>query len=133
MRSTTKFRQEPQDSRDMAYGSTPLSSTVPNLTSEAGDSPELTQEAHKAAPSRAEIWLNRIFVAVFVLVCVQMGIMLVILPWTPVWTQNHFLLRNLALREFALRDFVRGLISGLGVVNIWVGIWEGVHYREEHG
>ena len=133
MHSTTKFRQEPQDSTNMAYGSTPLSSSVPDLTSEADDSGQLAQDAGKSAPSRTEIWLNRVFVAVFVLVCVQMGIMLVILPWTPVWTQNHFLLRNLSLREFALHDFVRGLISGLGLVNVWVGLWEGVHYREDHG
>jgi hypothetical protein len=132
MRSTAKFGQEPQDSTDL-YSSTPLNSTIPNLTSETTDSPERAQDAGKSAPSRPEIWLNRIFVAVFVLVCVQIGIMLVILPWTPVWTQNHFLLRNLSLREFALHDFVRGLISGLGLVNVWLGLWEGVHYREYHG
>lgn len=130
MSSTAKFREEPQDSSNVAYGSTPLSSTVSNITSEAPEH-ELVQDARKGSPSRAEIWLNRIFVAVFVLVCVQMGIILVILPWTQIWTQNHILLRNLSLREFALHDFVRGLISGLGLVNIWVGVWEGVHYREE--
>ena len=72
------------------------------------------------------------FVAIFVLVCVQMGIMLVILPWTRFWTDNTLLLRNLSLREFVLQDFVRGLVSGLGLVDIWIGIWEGVHYREDH-
>jgi hypothetical protein len=116
----------------MAYGNTSLSSTVSNLA-QAGNNAEPAEGNGKSAASRAEIWLNRVFVAVFVLVCVQLGIMLVILPWTPVWTQNHFLLRNLALREFAMRDFVRGLVSGLGMVNIWVGMWEGVHYREDHG
>jgi hypothetical protein len=117
----------------MAYGSSPLTPTVTNLSSDAGDGPGLVAEGGKPSPSRVEIWLNRVFVAVFVLVCVQMGIMLVILPWTPVWTQNHFLLRNLSLREFALNDFVRGLISGLGLVNVWLGLWEGVHYREDQG
>ena len=61
-----------------------------------------------------------------------MGIMLVILPWTRFWTDNTLLLRNLSVREFVLQDFVRGVVSGLGLVDIWVGIWEGVHYREAH-
>ena len=130
MGSTAKFRQEPQDSTTMAYGSTPLSPTASNVTSETPDA-ELAQDAHRPAPSRAETWLNRVFVAVYVLVCVQAGIMLVILPWTRIWSENYLLLRNLSLRELALHDFVRGLISGLGLVNIWVGIWEGVHYRED--
>ncbi len=102
---------------------------ITDVTSEAGQ-PELGQAPSKPAPTRAEIWLNRIFITIFVLVCVQMGIILVILPWTRLWTDNHFLLHNLSLREFALQDFVRGTISGLGLVNIWIGIREGVHYRE---
>jgi hypothetical protein len=62
-----------------------------------------------------------------------MGIMLVVLPWTRFWSDNTLLLRNLSLREFVLQDFVRGAVSGLGLVDIWIGIWEGVHYRENHG
>jgi len=107
MGSTAKFRQEPQDSTSMAYGSTSLSSTASNVTSETPDA-ELAQDAHRPAPSRAETWLNRVFVAVYVLVCVQAGIMLVILPWTRIWSENYLLLRNLSLRELALHDFMRG-------------------------
>jgi len=129
MHSTAKFRRESQDPSDPAYGTKPLSSMITDVTSEAGQ-PELDQAPTKPAPTRAEIWLNRIFITIFVLVCVQMGIILVILPWTRLWTDNNFLLHNLSLREFALQDFVRGTISGLGLVNIWIGIREGVHYRE---
>jgi len=129
MHSTAKFRQESQDPSDPAYGNKPLSSLITNVTSEA-EQPELGQASSKPTPTRAEIWLNRVFITIFVLVCVQMGIILVILPWTRLWTDNNFLLHNLTLREFALWDFVRGTISGLGLVNIWIGIREGVHYRE---
>lgn len=129
MHSTMKFRQEAQDPSNQPY-STSLSSTVTNVPPPESASPDLPQDAGKRVPSRAEIWGNRIFVAIFVLVCVQMGIMLVILPWTRFWTDNSLLLLNLSLREFVLQDFVRGMVSGLGLVDIWIGIWEGVHYRE---
>jgi hypothetical protein len=132
MHFRAKFRQESQDPLNPAYGSRPLSSTITNVTPDAPE-PEQVQAAAKPAPSRTEIWLNRIFVAIFVLVCVQMGIILVILPWTRLWTDNNFLLHNLSLREFAVQDFVRGTISGLGLLDIWIGIREGVHYREGRG
>lgn len=129
MGSTAKSRQESKDPSTQAYDTRSLSSTISNVTSE-GPEPELARDGR---PSRAEIWLNRIFIAIFVLVCVQVGIMLVILPWTRFWTDNSLLLRNLSLREFVLQDFVRGLVSGLGLVDVWIGIWEGVHYRENQG
>lgn len=56
--------------------------------------------------------------------------MLVILPWTKYWTENTILLHNLSLRELAVNDFVRGAVSGLGLVDVWIGIQEGVSYRE---
>jgi len=34
------------------------------------------------------------------------------------------------LRAFIANGFVRGLCSGLGVLDIWIGFWEAMHYRE---
>jgi hypothetical protein len=129
MRSTAKFRQESQDPSSPAYGNRPLSSTIANVTSEAPH-PQPAENAGPPAPSRVEVWLNRIFLAVFVLVCALIGIMLVILPWTKYWTENTILLHNLSLRELAVNDFVRGAVSGLGLVDVWIGIQEGVSYLE---
>jgi hypothetical protein len=53
-----------------------------------------------------------------------------VLPWTLAWTQNSLILHYPNLRDFLGLNFVRGLASGLGLVDIWVGIWEAVHYRE---
>ena len=70
--------------------------------------------------------------AMFVVVCVWSGLILVVLPWTHTWTDNGLLVGNLTLRSLASQNFVRGLVSGLGFVNVWMGIWEAVHYREPH-
>jgi hypothetical protein len=26
--------------------------------------------------------------------------------------------------------FVRGALTGLGLINIWIGVWDAVHYHE---
>ena len=46
------------------------------------------------------------------------------------WTDNSLLAGFPQVREFLTYDFVRGLISGLGLVDIWMGVAEAVRYRE---
>lgn len=69
----------------------------------------------------------------FVFVCASMGVLLIILPWRPEWTDNHFLTSYPALRGLVSSGFIRGLCSGLGLLDIWVGFWEAIHYHEEKG
>jgi hypothetical protein len=82
-------------------------------------------------PPRGAIWVERAFLVVFVCFCVWIGMLLIVLPWTPAWTQNNLILHYPNLRAFLGQNFVRGLASGLGMVDVWVGIWEAVHYRED--
>jgi hypothetical protein len=77
-----------------------------------------------------ELWLHRVTVLLFVFVCAAAGVLLVILPWRPEWTDNRLLLGNPSLQLLVGNGFVRGLVSGLGVLDIWIGFWEAVHYRE---
>ena len=81
---------------------------------------------------RFELWLHRITVLMFVFVCAAVGVLLVILPWRPEWTDNYLLLNNPGLRAFISNGFVRGICSGLGLLDIWVGFWEAIHYHEGH-
>ena len=53
-----------------------------------------------------------------------------ILPWNELWVQNGLIHRYPGLRDLAMSNFVRGAITGLGFVNVWLGVWEAVHYRE---
>jgi hypothetical protein len=34
------------------------------------------------------------------------------------------------LRQFILSGFVRGLASGVGLLDLWLGFWEAIHYHE---
>jgi len=79
---------------------------------------------------RHVVWLHRLSLVVFVVFCIELGMLLTILPWTTVWNQNSFLSAHPALKTLAQNNFVRGLASGLGLVDIWIGIWEAVHYRD---
>jgi hypothetical protein len=78
-----------------------------------------------------DLWLHRLNVLVFVFLCAAMGVLLVIVPWWPQWTDNHFLLGHPALYAFVAGGFARGVCSGLGVLDIWIGFSAAIHYRED--
>jgi hypothetical protein len=80
--------------------------------------------------TRLDLWLHRVTVLLFVFVCAVVGVLLVILPWQPEWTDNRLLLAYPSLRSVVASGFVRGICSGLGMLDIWIGFWEAIHYHE---
>jgi hypothetical protein len=80
----------------------------------------------------AQLWLHRTSVFLFVLISAVAGVLLIILPWTPEWTDNYLLLSFPSLRTFVASGFFRGICSGLGLLDVWIGFWEALHYHE-HG
>lgn len=87
--------------------------------------------AEEARASGAHLWLRRVGVLVFVFLCATIGVMLMILPWRPEWSENHLLMPYPALRAIVTSGFARGVCTGLGVLNVWIGFWEAIQYREE--
>jgi hypothetical protein len=79
----------------------------------------------------SDLWTHRIAVLLFVLLCAGTGVTLVVLPWNLQWTDNYLLLRFPGLRPFVTSGFVRGVCSGLGILDLWIGFSEAVHYHEE--
>jgi hypothetical protein len=75
------------------------------------------------------VWLQRVFVGVYVLFCIELGLVLVILPWmTGYWFSSGWL--GPELRRVLQSGFVRGAVSGLGLLDIWLGVMEAVRYRD---
>ena len=79
----------------------------------------------------SQLWMHRISVFLFVLISAVAGVLLIILPWTPEWTDNYLLLSFPALRTVISNGFFRGICSGLGLLDIWIGFWEALHYHEQ--
>ena len=91
---------------------------------------EPASAAEAPEPSRTQLWMHRTSVFLFVLISAVAGVLLVILPWTPEWTDNYLLLSFPSLRTVVSAGFFRGVCSGLGLLDIWVGFWEALHYHE---
>ena len=82
----------------------------------------------------APVWLQRISLFVLVLFCVYLGVLVMVLPWwTRVWDENVWIQSHPALASVLHMGAVRGVISGLGLLDIWIGVSEAVHYRERRG
>ncbi len=88
-----------------------------------------TQEPEHPRP--APIWLQRVSLLIQVMFCVYLGILLMILPWWPhLIDSNEFILSFPVLHTFLTYGAVRGILSGIGIVDIWIGISEVIHYQE---
>jgi hypothetical protein len=54
----------------------------------------------------------------------EVGFVLIVIPWSMYWDRNYFAEALPALRSLITNHFVRGAVSGLGVVNVGAGILE---------
>jgi len=53
---------------------------------------------------------------------VQVGLLLIVTPWWPAfWEHNYFAMAWPPLRTVLTNNFVRGAVSGLGLVNLIAG------------
>ena len=84
----------------------------------------------EAKVSRTTIWLHRLSLVIFVIFCIELGMLLAVLPWTRIWTDNSLLAAHPGWRGLVQDNFVSGIITGIGLVDVWIGIWEAVHYRD---
>jgi hypothetical protein len=66
--------------------------------------------------------MNKALRAIFIVLCFEMGALLLYLPWSTFWERNYFLIHFPSLMPIALHPSVRGLVSGLGVLDIIVAM-----------
>ncbi len=104
----------------------------PNLISPASSSPPTSPSATASAPEehRATHWLRRADLFLRVIVRLYVGIILVFLPWTHPWAYNRFFLYYAPVAKLVESGAIRGLVSGLGLLNLWIAISEAIHYKE---
>jgi hypothetical protein len=54
----------------------------------------------------------------------EVGFVLAVVPWSQYWERNYFADSFPLLHEIITNNFVRGAITGLGLVNVAVGVLE---------
>ena len=67
----------------------------------------------------------------YALYCLEAGLFFTIVPWTGVWTLNPLLHGNLAVGMWADNPFVRGFVSGFGVIHLLIGIKDMIRLSRE--
>ena len=55
---------------------------------------------------------------------VEVGLVLLVVPWSPFWDRNYFVQMWPALETLTRSNLIRGAVSGLGVVNLWAAMSE---------
>ena len=85
---------------------------------------------------------SRLSVIFYIILCLEIGIVLTALPWVPHgwlglsdWGNNYFLLlaahkAGYGVQRFVASGWVRGAVSGLGLLNIGMGVWEIINFRQ---
>lgn len=114
-------------SNGYTQGSLNLNQPMPS----PGSGPQLVTQESSNPPSSVAIWIDRLGLVIRVVFYIELGMLLTVLPWTRLWTNNSFVMDLPRLNSVLQMNFVRGLATGVGLVDIWIGIWEAVRYREE--
>jgi hypothetical protein len=107
----------------------PVKTTAPEgITITAAEPP--AQDSAEIQHAGVGLWLRRFAMLLLVFGCAAVGMLLVILPWSPQWTSNGLLWGSPKWQAFVANSFVRGVCSGLGILDLWIGFSEAVHYHE---
>ncbi len=74
-------------------------------------------------------WFHRLSSVLFIIFCFELGLFLIVYPWTESWTQNYFSAAVpdsvvMGWRAFWNNSYIRGGVSGLGLVNVWIALTE---------
>ncbi len=69
---------------------------------------------------RPPLFTRLLFVAYFI----EVGLLLVVVPWSAFWEHNYFAHAVPAIGAVMRNAFVRGAVSGLGFVSLAAGVVE---------
>ena len=103
------------------------SPTQGELFPETPPAPAVARPESDVAP----VWLQRLSLVVLVIFCFYIGGLMTLLPWSPrYWSGNAWIMNHPAAANWLFRGWVRGLISGIGLLDLWIGLSEMLQYRD---
>ncbi len=96
--------------------------TVTTAVPQQGDAP---------GPQRIPRWLERVELVLRVMAQIYIGLALCYAPWSHTfWDQNPLFIEFPSLSIFAASGAVRGIVSGLGLLNLWIAFEYVIRHRD---
>jgi hypothetical protein len=85
----------------------------------------------------------KLSVIFYIILCLEIGIVLTLLPWIPQgtlglsdWGNNYFLLYAArktglyGLQTVVASGWMRGAVTGVGLLNVGIAFWEIFHFKQ---
>ena len=95
-------------------------------TPSMNDAPIVQRPAQRAGRRRRWEFLLAITVRIFV------GVIVMVLPWSMLWDNNHLLQAIPRLATLLSFGATRGIVSGLGLMNLWIAVDDTLHRGERY-
>lgn len=93
-------------------------------------SPGLPQAPSEIAPGPVPVlrpeyrWYHKMTAVLFITFCLEIGFFLLVFPWTDYWGNNYFASLIPRFAPYWDNLYVRGAVSGLGVINLYISFIE---------
>jgi hypothetical protein len=110
----------------LATGTAPSDQTADSVGFSSSGGPAGTPPPH-----RIPRWLVRLELFLRVMLRMYIGIAVCYAPWSySFWDRNPVFVQFPTLSIFAANGAVRGIVSGLGLLNLWFAIQDALRHRE---
>jgi hypothetical protein len=74
-------------------------------------------------------WYHKMSAVLFITFCLELGFFLLIFPWTEYWDGNFFSAIIPEWHRYWENMYVRGAVSGLGMVDLYISFVEMMRLR----
>jgi len=93
----------------------------------SGSTGQVPVEQH---PQRIPRWLVRAELFLRVMLRIYIGLAVAYAPWSPLfWDQNPLFVQFPTLSIYAANGALRGIVSGIGLLNLWIALRDAIRYR----
>ncbi|HVN04722.1 MAG TPA: hypothetical protein VMT86_09915 [Bryobacteraceae bacterium] len=92
----------------------------------------MTDPIPAPSPTTAEPhyrWYHKVSALIFIIFCMELGMFLVIFPWSNFWDRNLFSSLFPEWRAYWSNAYLRGAVSGLGIVDVYISLVEILRLR----
>lgn len=89
----------------------------------------MTPFAPEQAARPSYRWYHKTGAVLFAIFCFELGVFLLVFPWTDYWERNLFATWSPTAQALWMNSYFRGAVSGLGMVNILVSFIEVTRLR----